>query len=496
MQFSHKRITTYIIAFSLLCVTYGVFFNTTYNCDAIQAYDGPFGIGYGFRELCIERLGNGRIVTIIPYVIYRLLWYISVSYFSNQWVIQILSFAVLDLGLMICTEVFGYKYFPFMLIGVISPAFVEIFAFSGLEQPMAFVFTALALQLFSKRKLWGAGFFVLMAISTYQSYAMVFAVMALAYIYIQCGHESQRRRLVLYITGYFITGVAALLNIMGTKVICILASLPEVKHTTTTYDWAFIKLRTIEIWQEYVAVLRNGYSYYPCNGILVLLFLFVFATIIMLAVEKNIMKLVEYVMVVGVMVITPIVFCYVTAYVYLPQRTLFSFYMAVGLIVAMSISEVQIEKIWKSEIALVLFFLLISINRVQTGAMDFSICNKLELYQANQIVRYINNYEESSGMTIDTIKVMKVPVGTQLFEQEYLNIFSERGSISQHMLGTPWSDVELISFVSGKEYLRENMTEEELNRMFPTFNRAMTDTLSEANHLRTENNVLYWITIG
>ena len=491
-----KPVTIYFMVIVLLYITYGLYFNTTYNCDLLQAYKMPFGLEYGFREFIRQRLANGRIVTVIPYLFYRLIWYLDVSYFSNQWVLQLLSFALLAAGATVIVRCIGNKYALPLMIGLISPAFVEILAFCGLEQPLAYLLTALSLFMYSKKRYIVSVIILLAAVSTYQSYAIVFAILMLGYVYIQEEKNGIKSRLVRYLIGMIITAVAAFSNILGTKTICKIIAVPEVKHTATGFSFSFLRQRTLEIWDEYGAVLRSGYAYYPRNIILVLLTTFVLVTGVTLIKNKKWVRLAEYLSIVIAMLITPVLFCYVTESVYLPQRTILSFYMAIGLILSVSLSEIEDDRIVRYGFALTGLFLLLTINRIQTGIMDYSTCNKLEFYQAEQIVRYIKSYENQTGNTIDTIKVMKVPVGTQLFEQRYLNIFSDKGSVSQHLFGTSWSDVECISFVAGKIYNREDMTEEELQKRFPGFDRTTTDTLSETEHLKAENNVLYWITIG
>lgn len=120
----------------------------------------------------------------------------------------------------------------------------------------------------------------------------------------------------------------------------------------------------------------------------------------------------------------------------------------------------------------------VSINNAMSGAIDEEFCRQIEFQ--------IEQYEQKTGNTIDTVVVGNDP------NPDYYAYKSVDYAIMDTNLSTfamTWSDVNALTYYSGRTLERRDMTEEEYEKYFGA---SEWDVFCPEEQLRFEGNTMYW----
>lgn len=497
------KILLFTMIIGSLFMAYGLFLNPTYNCDLLQNYQYPTAQKYSFNEYFVRRMAGGRGVAIVPYAIYRLLALAHIHYFSHQWVLQCINLLVLAVAAYLLLELYqeqcgkqiGLADFIALMICFVSPAFVEIFCFCGFEQPLAYVFTIVAIKMFLSKQNAKSYVFLLLAISVYQNYVVCFLIFGIVFLFIKKDNKSS---LLNYVLLFFVAFLSAITNVLITKIFCLVMKIQEVKAVNTDYSLRSLINKTKQIFAEYLQALQSGYGYYKIGYVLISVFAVLLVTIFVLLRNREYCLTVKDIVLSGMLLVTPPSFLYVMDSPYYPLRVQVPLYVAISMIMVVQLfflSKTDFVISRRVAYAIIGLLFIVTINRVQTGISDLLIMNKIEFYEVRQLADEIADYEQNTGNRVDTVKIWKEDNGIGKYDELYLNINVERQSASHHVLGTPWSDAELLSFVCGRIIEREDMTEDEFSRYFNDFNVEKMGQMRIGKMIHFEDNVLYWITV-
>ncbi|MBR1847695.1 MAG: glucosyltransferase domain-containing protein [Lachnospiraceae bacterium] len=499
---NHKAFLLALII-GVLFAGYGLFLNTTYNCDLLQNFHYATAQKYTFKEYFIRRMSGGRGVAIIPYAFYRLLAVMQIHYFSHQWVLQGIALLFLSVAAYMCMNLYkGYCSedlrpieFLTLMLCFVSPAFVEVLCFCGIEQPLAYLFTIVALNEYLRNHKVRSLIMLLLAISLYQNYVLVFLILGITICYL--GKE-KGAGFVKYAGMFVVAGLTSITNIVATKVFCKVYGITEIKAVNTDFRIGSIISKTQLIFMDYKEALSTGYGYYkPGYVIISALILLVLSTAI-LWYRKKLDKALSNILISGLALLLPPTFMFAMESPYYPLRVQVPLYVSLSMIIMIQLSVIlnstyTVAKMFSY--AIVGLFFVITVIRVQTGIADILIMNKLEFYEVRQIVDEIADYERTTGNQIEKVKIRKEDNGTGKYDDLYLNIKGGNRTVSQHILGTPWSDAELLSFILGREIEREDMSESEFSAYFDDFDIEKMGKMKLDKLIHIEEDVLYWITV-
>lgn len=153
----------------------------------------------------------------------------------------------------------------------------------------------------------------------------------------------------------------------------------------------------------------------------------------------------------------------ITSQIWLAPRTLvgfFAFLSSIILIIVMINVESRITNLL---VASTCIFLLISIFQIQTIASDNFANNKIDREYATLICQKISEYEKKNNVKITNIstKLDTSPTYGYYGNVEYIGY-----DTNIRALVVPWADVNLINYVSGRNFNKIDMKDDIYNKYF------------------------------
>ena len=141
---------------------------------------------------------------------------------------------------------------------------------------------------------------------------------------------------------------------------------------------------------------------------------------------------------------------------------------------------------------MIAIYFLVNFYSIQTTAADVLVTNKMEMAQMRMMQDIIEEYEQESGNTVDTVVVTHLKTGIYAYDK--VNTYMKyMGYPSTHMvINKEWCDVEFLNYVNSENYKRQDMSEEDANRLFSDMKWEDFDTFNPKNQMVFENNILYW----
>jgi len=283
----------------------------------------------------------------------------------------------------------------------------------------------------------------------------------------------------------FIAGLAGIINIVFQKAINITLNLKLERMASFSIEQFINNVIDILSQQDDIWVTGSHLMKYSMILFLVCLLFFFIITSVKLKLNKN---MYNFLLIIGSYV-TCFIFSAVTYYVWLSPRTIaciFTFLSALSILVIDIMNEHNMNKSIKVFSVILILFLISNYYTGQKIIIDHFINNKMDQHYALEIYDEIVSYENKSGNTVTTIYVgadSELMWVNKEVEKKAYNV-NERAYLNI------WSDVNLINFVSGRQFIRKDMPEEFKREHFADKN---WDEFLPQEQLYFENNILYWV---
>lgn len=470
----NRKLKTFLLAFGVVFFSYVAFLNPTFTTDSVwDSFDTEIR-PYSF----FQTLSGGRFLQFFFRYACYLFNKIHISKFENQYVFQILTMLFIAWTVAVLVDIFeelsSYKNrvgltFIF-LISFVNPLFIETFVYVGLELAIAILMVAYATKLFAKKHYVCAGFLVLCAVGTYQSYVQLFLIYGLLVIYLQADKRinaiSVKRGLGLIFTA----GIPSVISVLSINVYTILsgannyvmtASSAEAGSTFSdvTKQVSFsdgILARIKHMIYVYEVTVGKMFGMYPTLFLFVLLIIVAVVTLYAL-IKKNESKAkgITYLLTFILLNIFPFALFGLSVRTSPAPRIcwiIFASVSALTLIMVDTVSMIEKNTVLKYlQRAVVVIFTVVNLYSITTCELDFFIGNALDKQIVYQVQAEIDRYEAESGNKITQVCTYRSDNTDFYYEQQFLNPYFEY-TYNHKTIFFDWGDVELLDKVTGNNY--------------------------------------------
>ena len=483
----------------LLCTLFFVCIFMAYNVFMKEIMTGDYMPGYINRGKpgtigLTGVLVYGRFITIITHYVYKCLWYLGVSHYSNAFVLQIIgmlfyaiSAAVIYLVFerLVLTDRYVVRIFLFLsvLISFVNPFMIETYMYGALDWGLGILLSVTGFSLWTKKKYLPSVIFCFLGITAYETNTFIIFILISFFIYFEQIHNVQtlRKFAKRYILGgIFCVSIAAFdlfIQRLGIRIVNAINSssdntkqLTAIKQIDTSsgidkfFDMAVLDMK----------VVFTSYGMLPM-GFTVISGLIIFAFVIYVwRKTKRIDILMIFIIEVPV--------CIAAAFslgllgMYYAQRMLLSLFFLMSMLCLTPLvlyfhlygENDGGRNYLRTYGAAIAGIFLVIYCCTETCITDAYIAQAVDRYEAKMIEREIEKYEKKSGKTITTIASCggyESDIGGTNFSSEYLNHYRHTIPYTR-ITFYDWSQGQYINYVNDKNYEARLMTDDEIDRYF------------------------------
>lgn len=518
-----NRISLLVFGISLciLSVVYSLFFGNYFVPDHITSDLGGYltakpGPYYWYFK-------GGRPMTFfVAWVNY---WFalVGVTPLHNAWVLQVLNMLIMALVVVVIYNLYdryitdrkhvNWILLALVLIAFVNPMYMENVVFHGYDLAIGVLLAAIATNLFVSKKYIRSIIVLTMSVCIYQIFFELFLVWVTVWLMISV----KKKTLTSFGIEYGKMGISAfvslVVNIVSQKIV-----LNGVNRSiiSEAIENAELIGSTIDADSVYQITEEKPYSGIGTSGVLGLLKSSLCA---IKAVLKNVSYpaclfeiitacacvLIIIIMVkkkkaIGEILLTSIALFFLSFYyvvIYLSGsadyagRIMWPFYACVSGVLIYLFSLIISEKLscrmgLKYSVVIMFGLLLYYCNIYST---DFFINQSLDRQVMGCIETEIERYEAESGKKVTTIYTTEY--GDYEYLSKYLigNYNFDAYSFNAKTYVVPWSDVELLRWITGRDYHEEFMTDEMYSEIFD--GKSWTE-FNASEQMIFDGNTLYW----
>lgn len=455
-----------------------------------------------------EHLASGRYTNYLISWMYRFFNTFGINKLSHQWVLQLFGILIYALAATILyrmlasyMNVQGYSVWLniLVLICFINPFIVETYVYVSFDWAIGVLFAVLSASMLAKGQYIKGGIIAFLAVSTYQTNIVITLLIALTGVYLQYYTELKKLIQRVIMCGA-VTAIVAVINLVIPK-ICMAVGITDniVKSTDTGDPWS---LRLTWIYQNIYLSIVKAYGMLP-NYFIPMVLLLVTTIVFVLQTHrygwnKLWIPVLWIVFVVGMMLL-PYVPCFVATYPGFPQRTMLSMFIALAMVMIVSLFFIRqglsvLKNGYKVLILVVVGALVLA---TESSIKDCYVCNAMDKYEARCIQEAISEYEDESGMEITTIAVHRPGFIHYTYpEQTSVYVYT---LFAHRMFYDSWSDVNLLNYLYGKHYKRIDM-DELYTDTYDSYQKFITshwegkywDRLNIDEQIIFDGNTMYW----
>ena len=192
-------------------------------------------------------------------------------------------------------------------------------------------------------------------------------------------------------------------------------------------------------------------------------------------------------------IIIPILYTIAADNVYFAARILVGYFTVIAAIAILAIY--QTPKDWNFPILTYGLAIFVAINVLHIAGLinDIKISNHVEMAELRLIQNRIENYESQSEQEITKVYVYNADYGIRDFSELNTNHPNNTYYSSHQLLAAPWSDVNSLNRVMGRNFERIQMSETTFKEKFPNHEQTDMKYFDPDERLAFDKGVLYWI---
>ncbi len=495
---SEERVIVFIVSICLSFAFYGFYFHDHYGLDA-------YGMFKATEWPLFQMMSHGR-----PFmdIIMHFLFIIGINPVKYQALFAILL--ILTITFSIYTVYFevlaGFRtslslftkiiLFVSCSVGFLNFCFQEWFNFSdGMVQfTGGLLFSVLSLRSLSKKKYIRTFVLMYVALGFYQAVLGIFITWGLLVIFLQYVKDKEINALLKSTVWMFvIAGGASVSNILTTKVAQLLNLVGTILRSVQLSPKLLIEnIKRIIESQE--ILFFKGYYHMPEYFLFVILILSVACLFILLLLVKRFKEIPLFIFM--------ILIAYSSSYLpfvfsesfWMPPRTIVAIFSSFSVVLILNIAVLaefediffvfMILKTLCGGLAMALLF--VNLIHVQKETIDLFTTNELDYYICQQIGYKIDQYEVKTGNVVDTIRWHT----DTNYVGGYPHVTTNAFDTNSRAFNVVWSWYGLFEYAINREFIIEDMSEEDYQRLFGSKN---WEYFLPDEELVFEDNVMYMI---
>ena len=500
-----RNFRIFLIFLGICFVAYVGYLNETFISDNIGGrfalYDQQ-SFGEFFNSGIVVE--NGRHMSITYWLLHAPLSKIGIDYFHHQWVFFAIEIIVMAIALTIFYKVFERALkckktsLPLVLatafIGV-NPFICDSLVFLLPSHPQALLFVALSLLFltkeFRRKNILLSLLFLTLAVSTYQSYYALFAILALPLVFIENKSKVDKTLFKRVATALGIMAASIAIVLIVSKLHCAIVGIGASKGVDFHLSISWIFSRLLFLIKGYLKNTATSFYLFPPALILAVLAATIIALSVVL-VRKRKFKELAYILIVAIFgFFSPIYYGIVANPFYFAPRIAPALFACIS--IGMVLLMYYMPKLMKNEAFIGGLFVLaaITVYCCSTFITDVMLCNRIEMAEARLLVDQIERYEAVTGTKVSTIAVYHVPEGKFVMQDLTTHNPAAKNS-SRELTSTDWSDVNSIRTITGREFKKRVLTDVEYEAVFGELTLDDFKVFNPTVRLKIYGDTAYW----
>ncbi len=483
-----KRWGTY---FLILAGVYMLFFHFYITSDYIP--NASHG-GEVLLPKLEDAFAGGRFLNYILMWIYFILNKFDISHYQNIYVIQIIGIALYAYAGVILYSIFE-KYFMerkeqvvlqgAVLLCFVNPFMVETYVYGAFDWSVGILLAVLASQKFIKKRYILGVLLAFCATSVYQTNIVIVLIICLSANFMGNYAEGNKRLFLSFCKSCLLAGGVAALSIFLQKIVVFAGNTLSPGKEANLSAGVFERIKNMLL--AAVDILIDVHGMLPSKSIFFLCAtIYVMTAFVIIWKEKKMMLVILWTLLCVGMFIAPFLYGVVASTAYAP-RTILALFFSVAVF---GICALYIIKAFKKCVQVLcvlgVCFLILNLFYTETCIMDCYIRQALDFDEAMCIQAEIEEYEEETGIKVETIVAGKSPQTVYVSSQLHLPY---EITYNYRIMHDDWSQVHFLNYVNEETYKVDWMEEEEYQKYF---GEQSWDVFNASEQLCFEGNVLYW----
>ncbi|WP_026524358.1 glucosyltransferase domain-containing protein [Butyrivibrio sp. MB2005] len=433
-------VTSYLLTFILVVIAYQGFYRFGFESDTMTHYLNPLiniesKLAYTRYISYLVEIGLYKLGFILPEhyrlsYIFFLFFTATTAFIYQQAIIGRIREQRVEMDLS--WEYLGRFILSLPLISTLYSEyfmFPECFAFS-----IGVLFSAIAVYMYSRKKYFGAVVFLLMAVFTYQVTVMLSAIYALLFVVIDEGYALTARMFKRGLFTSLCCIMAGIINLITSRVVYrlrIITDLPKTLRHESLYE------RLAHILYILKAFFFSGNGLLPVRFANLLVIIIAIALMVICNIYEK-PEILTFLFAGFIMFCLAIVIPLIQADT---PRVIFVLYAALGCFVFLSFAQLDGKAVAVMQ-GVILCTVLLQIFSNQQIAVNHYISNAEDIACARAVLSAIDEYEKTTGTTIQEIAACEDSVSLNYFDDVYYTV----GQINERVMhNVPYSLLEYVN---------------------------------------------------
>lgn len=496
---SEEQVIAIAFSICLSFVFYGFYLHDHYSLDAygmINATEWPFfqmmSHGRPFMDIVMHFLFSIGINPVKYQAMFAILLMLTIAFSIYTVYFEVLAGLKKTPSLFTKIILFGS-----CCVGFLNFCFQEWFNFSdGMVQFIGgLLFAVLSLRSLSKGKYIRTFILMYVALGFYQAVLGIFITWGLLIIFLQYAIKDKEVKALLKSTVrmLIIAGGASVSNILTTKVAQLLNLVGTILRSVQLSPKLLIEnIKRILETQE--ILFFGGYYHMPQYFLFIILILSVVCLLTLLILAKRFKEIPVFILMILVAYSSSYLPFIFSESFWMPPRTIIAILSSFSVVLILNIAvltefEDNFSVFMAAEIlcsGLVMVLLVVNLVHVQKETIDLFTTNELDYYISQQIGYEIDQYEAETGNVVDTIQWHT----DTNYVGSYPHVTTNAFDTNSRAFNVVWSWYGLFAYTLNREFIIEDMSEEDYQRLFGGKN---WEYFLPDEELAFEDNVMYII---
>lgn len=440
-------------------------------------------------------VSGGRFLSYIMMWFFYLLSKLHISYYQNVFVIQILGILLYAwTGTMMhemLSGYFGKRGQRILLDGCIllcflNPFMVETYVYGSFEWAVGIWLAVFAVEKLTKKKYVLGLFLALCATSVYQTNIFIVLILWMLAVFLE-NHERDAKRMTKQIIIVVLTTAAvAVCSILLQKLV-VLSGNTSSPGKEAVLSGNFVE-KVMSVLCSAIGALWNMHGMLPKRSLFVFgAVLYCVAMYILIVKKKAVAYAVIWTVMQVILFLAPFSYGLVLTSRAFPARSILSLFFSVS---AFTVSTLYIVreyvKITRFLGGFCAVFAVVVVFYTETCILDCYIRQALDFNEAMCIQAEIEEYEELTGIEVQTVCAGKSP--KPIYYSSMLHL-SYDITYNYRIMHDFWAQTRFLNYVAQEDYAVCWMEEEEYEKYFGT---QSWEVFNPSEQLYFEGDTLYW----
>lgn len=493
----------FLVFLGICFVAYVGYLNQTYIGDnyggRVNGYD-QMSFGEYFNDDIVT--GQGRHMSITYWLLHAPLSKLGITYFHHQWVFFAIEIIVMAIAATIFYKVFANVLkqkklsLPLILVTsfiVVNPFICDSLIYLLPSHPQALLFVALSIYFLAK----GKGIknialtllFLTLAVSTYQNYYALFVIIALPLIFIQNKGKVNKEFFKRAAIALVVMALSIVIVLGASKVHCALLGIDAAKSTTFNLSPKWLAKRSYFLMTNYINAADSSFYLFPPYLISLSLIAIAATIVVILARKRQIKEAIVVALMLVFGFFSPVYYGIIADTFYLAPRILPALFASLSICAILLMY--YLPKLQKNNyfIGGTLAVTAIIIYCCNTFINDVMITNRVELAELRLVTHRIEKYEAENNTKITMVAVYHRGKG-ELYHSNINNYAA--GNASRDLASTEWSDAGALSTLTGRNFPRRTITNEEYEKYFADLKEEDYTYFDPDARLKFDGETMYW----